>query len=300
MNFVEVECDFCGGREYKPIMDEPKGFRSLSREQMIQCFNHSDLRLKKKAHFRIVKCKECGLVFSSPRLINSELSDCIGSVEWEQSKEKPDMNRGRNLELAERVERHLGYKGTALDVGCGFGHILQAFNEKGWDVFGIEPSIDAADYVSKLGLQVESVFWEDFKLSKRFDVIIMYDVLEHSFSPSQALLKAHSYLKDGGILVIVTINMDSLYARITGERFQAIGTYHLYYFSIKTLMNYFNKFRFEVIENYPEEKSISLPKLTKFIFGKRITKIIQLPNWQLKLRPGYNRVWICRKKDISK
>jgi 2-polyprenyl-3-methyl-5-hydroxy-6-metoxy-1,4-benzoquinol methylase len=117
-------------------------------------------------------------------------------------------------------------KGTAhnsqpafLDVGCGMGRYLIAAQRLGFEVLGIEPSVEhariAIDYF-QLPV-IRDYFSVDRIGARRFDLIMLSHVIEHIYDPKSFLLELISVLKPGGALVVITPNNDSLVARTTGK-----------------------------------------------------------------------------------
>lgn len=105
----------------------------------------------------------------------------------------------------------VGKSGRLLDVGCGLGYfVLKMSDFPSWHAFGCEISQPAVDFArNKLGLK--NVFCgrvEDLSFDKNsFDVITLWDVLEHIPNPDPLLSYLFSLLKDEGMLFIHTGNV---------------------------------------------------------------------------------------------
>jgi 2-polyprenyl-3-methyl-5-hydroxy-6-metoxy-1,4-benzoquinol methylase len=103
-----------------------------------------------------------------------------------------------------------------------------------------------------------------------YDVVTMWDVLEHIYDPEQFTRKAHSVLKDNGIVVIKVPRANALIAGILGKYWWHLGSGHVNYFSISTISRLLKKSGFQVIgtETTIEPKNILLngvmPILRKF------------------------------------
>ncbi|NTU98578.1 class I SAM-dependent methyltransferase [Candidatus Falkowbacteria bacterium] len=99
--------------------------------------------------------------------------------------------------------------GKLLDVGCGYGFFVKTMLEKtAWQVWGVETSPVAVMIAEKeLGLKtVVHGAVETAELPKPFDVVTMFDVLEHVPSPDRLLTAAGRLLEPGGLLFIHTPN----------------------------------------------------------------------------------------------
>lgn len=125
----------------------------------------------------------------------------------------------------ERVEyqvdaawRHIDIVGKrVLDIGCGGGLFLSKMKKAGADVLGIELSDTRAYYTAtKYGFDVVKRAIEDdhWKASHgTFDVVTLWDVIEHVNFPLATLRSAANMLKSGGVLLIDTPCRDAFYHR---------------------------------------------------------------------------------------
>lgn len=118
----------------------------------------------------------------------------------------------------ESVLRHGDIAGKrVLDIGCGGGLFLSKMKTAGADVLGIELSDTRAYYAkTKHGFEVvkrtiEDEYWREFHGT--FDVVTLWDVIEHVNYPLATLRAAADMLKPGGILLIDTPCRDAFYHR---------------------------------------------------------------------------------------
>jgi SAM-dependent methyltransferase len=159
--------------------------------------------------------------------------------------------RMRRIQLS-FIEEYLPIAGCLLDVGSATGNFLAAARDRGWTVQGIELSREAAVHArDTYGLATKVGAVEDLLDEKEvYDVITMWDVLEHLRDPRNALSKCHRALKDGGILVMSIPNMTSF------DRYLFDSTWvgwevprHLYFFDKHTLERLLNEIGFNIIGN---------------------------------------------------
>jgi SAM-dependent methyltransferase len=129
------------------------------------------------------------------------------------------------------IERHQG-KGRLLDVGCAAGFFLDEAQHRGWLAEGAELSAEMSDYArSQLGLTVHMVPFDEFECEdSSFDVITMWDYLEHSIDPVGDLERAAALLKPRGVLAVSTGDVASLAARISGRRWHLLTPRHHNFF----------------------------------------------------------------------
>ncbi len=216
-------CRLCGSEKFRPLFE--------------------------KNNFQIVACTGCGIVFvanpPAPRELQAIYVEeyyrgsgsSVGTVDFIKDKAFFD-TIGR--EKADYVRRFAGTAPrTLLDIGCGMGCFLGAMKAAGWTVEGIEVSAYAADYVAKnLGIPVRCGTVEQFPADreKSFDVITLWDVLEHVPDPARLLRHCRRLLKPGGCFFLSTTNIDTPFFKLFGKQARiVIPPSHLYYFSIPVL-----------------------------------------------------------------
>jgi len=185
--------------------------------------------------FQILGCKSCGVCFTYPVPDNMELY-------------YPSEYRGYGA-LAKAVLRTfyrfrvrrwmkmIGKPGMVLEIGCGEGLMLDTLRQKGWKVMGIERTEAMAVYArDTLGLDIVSGGIELVPGEKNFDLIILFQVLEHMHNPQSILKECAARLKPGGFLIINVPNFDSWQARFGGNVWLHLDPpRHLFHFSPKSL-----------------------------------------------------------------
>jgi SAM-dependent methyltransferase len=137
--------------------------------------------------------------------------------------------------------------GRLLDVGCSTGYFLNAARLD-FATLGIEPSEWAAAFArNQLHLEVLTGTLENLDLPREgFDVVVLNDVIEHLTDPRAALLRVKDLLRPGGLLYLVTPDIDSLSARLLRSRWWGLRPAHIYYFSPRTLRDLLHETGFEV------------------------------------------------------
>jgi len=135
--------------------------------------------------------------------------------------------------------RRFGYATgmTLFEVGIGACECLLAAREIGYETFGIDViERHVEDAKEKYGLDVEATDFLEFETDRKWDIIIMGDVLEHVSDPDKALAKAESLLNDDGALWISTPTFESAFSCLVGhDDAMRRQQYHLNYFSRESL-----------------------------------------------------------------
>jgi len=115
----------------------------------------------------------------------------------------------------ERWIRGLRFK-SVLDVGCGTGEFLIKLRRRGVDVHGLEPSRFAAGYATSLGLDVFQGGVAAYRPEQKFDLITLWNVIEHLQDPAGDLARLRDLLAPDGTIVILTPNIGSRQANAFG------------------------------------------------------------------------------------
>ncbi len=135
-----------------------------------------------------------------------------------------------------------------LDVGAATGFFLQIAKRFGFDVYGVEISPYASGQAAKKGIPMITGTLHNVPDAPPFDVITILDVIEHVSDPYAECLRAYTLLIKGGVLVINTPDMGSLYARLMGKKWHLIiPPEHLFYFNRKNMRTMLEGIGFEIV-----------------------------------------------------
>ena len=117
-------------------------------------------------------------------------------------------------------------KPKLLDIGCGQGYVLEHALNRGWEVWGLEPSkTHAYKTSSRLGVKVWVQRVENADLpASVFDCVFSDSVIEHLAEPVEMMKLVHRILKPGGIAYFVTPNADALVNHFRGMIFRLAGS----------------------------------------------------------------------------
>lgn len=259
------------------------------------CGSSESYFLFSKFGFDIVKCKSCGFIYVEQDMSLEELkqhynkgyffgANKLGYKNYIEAKDtRMKKFQGRLAEI-----ENMKKKGRILDVGCAMGFFLEVARRNGWEIFGVELSEYACKYAKKkFGINIYNCDLAQADFSNNyFDVITMWDAIEHLLNPMDNLREAYRILKKGGILAITTGDVSNLNAKIFGKNWVIYSPpCHLYYFSRKTLKNALSKIGFSIIKifnrglpfcnsNSPSDYS----RILRIIFNKYTRLITQKLN----------------------
>jgi len=210
-----------------------------------------------KHGFDFVSCAECGLLFVDPRPIPRALETFYGQSESERLKleilERTFSARQDRI-FAPRAEwiatalRPSG--GRLLDVGCGNGIFLELFlRRSGWEVVGVDLSSAAVDRCREKGIHAVQVTIEAFDDADGFDVVTLWEVLEHVFDPLAVLRRCRDLMRPGGALVLTTPNIGGFdYLVLGSDSSNILAPVHLNYFDLRSLTLMLERAGFSRIE----------------------------------------------------
>ncbi|PQJ76774.1 class I SAM-dependent methyltransferase [Polaribacter glomeratus] len=138
-----------------------------------------------------------------------------------------------------------------LDVGAGTGDFLKVCKNNSWNVFGVEPSLDARTIADKKGITLQENLSEVKNI--QFDVITLWHVLEHVEDLSSYIITLNKLLSKDGKLVIAVPNFKSEDAKYYQEFWAAFDVpRHLWHFSQTSISKLFAS------ENMVVEKTIPM------------------------------------------
>lgn len=261
-----------------------------------------------KGFFRIVQCYDCGLIFTSPRPILSEMEKYYQQDNYfgrdirntndtyNDKKERVDAYNPAYHLITSRKE-----KGSILDIGAGTGMFLSEFKDRGWIVDGVELESHAVSYAKKqykITLRHGDFF--QFKFQKKvYDCVTLNGVLEHLHDPLSTLTAIRPLLKRDGLLVLSIPNVSGIGRTIFGKNwFPWQPPRHLYHFSPITIREMLKNAGYTNInishDYYLQNKYILFhsmrfaksPKFQKKTQGGLVSNSVQIRTKGIKIQIG--------------
>jgi SAM-dependent methyltransferase len=176
---------------------------------------------------------------------------------------------------AARLARHT-QPGTLLDIGAAAGFTLRGFADAGWDVLGIEPNAQMADYArTQMHIAVEASSLEAFSGGHRFDLVTMLQVLPHFANPRAAIQRAAQLLRPGGHLLIETWNRESWAARLFSTSWHEYSPPSvLHWFSKQSLIRLLASEGFAVVSQGRPPRWVSMAHAKSVLRNKANTSLV--------------------------
>lgn len=238
-----VRCNLCGSDRCVTQFHRPYKLDTVS-----ECATYAATTDEFQAYGRIVRCRDCGLVYTNPRPKPGALLqgyvECVDDAYLAESS-----SRSINAHLSMNTLKRFVKSGKLLEVGASTGYFLNAARVD-FEVAGLEPSAWACK-IARERFKLD-VYPESFDATTRFapgslDAIAMIDVIEHLPDPAAALKRAAELLKPGGMLYLVTPDVGSLSAKLLRGYWWGLRPAHIYYFDETTLRRLLEKAGFEVV-----------------------------------------------------
>lgn len=173
--------------------------------------------------------------------------------------------------------------GSVLDVGCGYGYFVRRALAAGFDAYGVDLSQDGIREAEKHapGRVFRGTLDEVAALeARRFDVIFASHLIEHIPEPRAFVETLAQRLNEGGIVMFVTPNIESLLARVSGRRWVSFKIpEHVAYYTPTTIGQLLESAGLEVVAVDPAYQYYRLPFL--------MSKIRELVDPIGRLMPGF-------------
>jgi 2-polyprenyl-3-methyl-5-hydroxy-6-metoxy-1,4-benzoquinol methylase len=145
---------------------------------------------------------------------------------------------------------------SLFDMGCGWGHHLSFFKQKGVIGFGFDPCDEAIAYCNNIGLDVikhSGMELNSIEIDQKFDIVTLMNVLEHVADPIKTIMDIKDrFINENGILVIEVPN-DFSFMQNAAKKMLELPEWwvqppaHLNYFNKENLTLLLNKLGFDVI-----------------------------------------------------
>ena len=224
-------------------------------------FTSTETDAHKEIKPNLFYCKKCEIIFS-------ELCD----TKFEEYYDIKDQLYVDQIENKKQYFNHLINKisdkikktDNVLEIGAYYGAFGSQILNKINNYNGLELSSYATKYaIESFNLNVSNQNIFDFLNlnEKKFDVIFMFDVIEHLDDPISVINICSKNLNQNGRLIITTMNMDSFFAKITGKYYPWIIPMHKFYFTNYSMKKYLEKNNFQLDKTVNDVRVVSLDYL---------------------------------------
>jgi len=202
--------------------------------------------------FYLEQCLHCGQGITTPWPTEQQLAEAYSSEYY--SSETAKFNRlietwtrfAARRRARSLIKKHGGGASTRiLDYGCGRGILLNGFKQQGADVYGAERAGSGFESITDVHIANLDQLLAD---GERFDIVVLWHVLEHLSLPRDDLQKISELLLPGGSLFLEVPSFSSWQARLFGRHwFHLDFPRHLYHFTARSLQAAIQQAGFETV-----------------------------------------------------
>ncbi|MCE1255394.1 MAG: class I SAM-dependent methyltransferase [Anaerolineae bacterium] len=289
MLFENSDCDLCHETKNSTLFPETPDIKSKNPA------DYYTAPFPPVEHFEIKRCSNCGLVRSA-HADHYAIRSAFDSARQGQLNPRDETNQVNDANFRlKRIHKEFFPGCTLLDVHSGPGLFTSEAVKFGWQADGIDPS-EAEVYVARRRSP-----WSHFYVGHiesaifpagSYDVITLWNVIEHTDSPRKVIERLSPWLSPGGLLVMTLPNINSFEAKIMGAQWPLLKRDSLWYFTPAAIKKLLSELGYEKIFIRPVKKKISLQTLSERLkiqkgWVKMIGNIINFPGFLKNLS-----VWV--------
>jgi 2-polyprenyl-3-methyl-5-hydroxy-6-metoxy-1,4-benzoquinol methylase len=207
-----------------------------------------------KDGFRHVRCEVCDLIYVSLILREDILIQYWREeMAWKSVlKSQPQLDMdilkfGYGIDIA---SAYLNGEHNLLDIGAGNGDFVLLAQERNWNAVAMELNLESVASLERSGIKVIVKPLELNEIETgTFNLITMWEVLEHLTEPKTILSEVRRILPDDGLLLILVPNVNSLVTRLLHEKSDTFGGHsHLNHFNPASLKKILDITGFDILE----------------------------------------------------
>lgn len=234
---------------------------------------------------RLVLCSDCGAIYENPRYPQEIIIKGYQSYAEAAHDSQHQMRVKSFYGGLKAIEKYLPPRDAkVLDVGTAGGGFLEAARQFGYDAVGLEPSEFMVEQGNQRGLNIiAGTLDDDLFPSASFDMVCLWDVLEHLADPKAALQAVHKILKPDGVLLINYPDIGTQVAKLAGKNFWWILSVHLVHFNKQSITKVCDLTGFEVFHYQPYWQTL------EFGYLEEMAIILKVPFSKLlkRLTPAF-------------
>lgn len=226
------------------------------------------------APYTIVQCQACSAYYLSPRLREEAAIKLYENEEYFNDAQDSGYSEYTEQEFALRktfqrfmqtLQKRSLTGGSLLEIGCGFGYLLDEARPFFKERYGTDFSAGAVERSQPLADGVYLGGLEALPAGSRYDCIVATNVLEHTYAPADFLATLRDHLAPGGCIVMAVPNMASFIRPLLGKKWPSFKVpEHTIYFEQSTLQRTFSDAGLQRVRELPFPHAFSI----RLIVGK--------------------------------
>lgn len=241
--------------------------------------------------YRVARCVECGFYYLYPRLIESAMQEVYRESSYYEGGACGYADSSYTAQefalraTFKRLLRNLANRGLTggdlLEIGCGYGYLLDEAHSFFGRRVGTEFSQQGAEMACAMGAEVFVGGIEQVPSEAKFDCVIGTQLIEHVYEPLSFVKRLAGHTKPGGHIVLATPDIGGVLRKAMGRRWPSFKVpEHVVYFDYQTLNSLMLRAGLNDVHRLPYPHAFPLGLITaKFGF--------KVPPWV-----GRFRIWV--------
>ena len=289
---IDTKCAICGNNKNTKVL-----YKENFKLDKLNANTFSARRTPDRAHYRLLKCDRCGLIFSNPILSLNKINSLYFKSDFNYDLESEYLKKTYFKYFKKYLLNQDIKSKKVLEIGCGNGFFLEELKNNGIkNVYGIEPGSES---VKKANVEIRNNIKVDILRNglfpkESFDIILCFHTLDHIPDPNKFLEITYSLLKRNGKIFFIVHNTNGLSVKLLKEKSPIFDIEHIYLFNSKNLKQIFEQNKFndslvlDVKNTYPIRYWLKLFPLNIFLKNKliKLLELLKLDLITVKLNAG--------------
>jgi len=220
--------------------------------------------------YSIYHCSTCNTDLTSPIPSPADVAQST-DVEYFKAYEDLSIKHFKILDLKRILEElPMNKVKSGLDIGCANAYLVEYLLSKKVDAYGIElfPEVAAEAQKKFKDKRIYVGDFEKYQFKRKFDVLIMFDLIEHIVDPQGVFEKAKKILNPGGFVLILTPDINAFNRKILKRHWTAYYVEHVHCFSKQSMEYLAEKTGLKLFHYQRFHKTVNLHYFIRHLFHK--------------------------------
>jgi 2-polyprenyl-3-methyl-5-hydroxy-6-metoxy-1,4-benzoquinol methylase len=187
--------------------------------------------------------------------------------------------RGTFQRFVENLKQRKMTGQSLLEIGCGYGYLLEAAQSEFGIRVGTDFSAKAIERAGQSGARVYRGGVDSLSTDEKFDCVVATHVIEHVYDPAAFLAQLKGRMNEGGTIVIATPDMGSLWRLAMGHRWPSFKLpEHILYFDHRSLTRLMQQAGFTNLRRFPYPHAFPLTLIASK-FNLTVPKVLHKVNF---------------------
>lgn len=304
-DFIQRHCPNCQSSKALLERHAEKRADQLTFAALAQ---HWSSFFKESCFFDYHRCQDCGMLYNQKFFSAQRLGELYSSMSDNTAGQDMTNMRKTQAGYFKMLNRVTLSKGHFIEFGPDIGLFSELVAKNCFfdQHFLIEPNLAVHDrLIQSVAPKPYQILTDLFDLSAIPDnsvaLVVMIHVLDHMINPLEMMQAVEKKLVEGGVVLIVTHDEQSLLAKALKHRWPAHCLQHPHLFNVTSTKNFLTRAGFSAVQTAKSANYFSIPYLTQHLCWSLGIGKISLPQWPwsaLPLRLG-NIVTVAQKRMLQ-